>query len=148
MTKLQKRKLTGLVQGHGSVPKVYIKKQNSFQMPSLAWDHLATLISDAVSLVKALVGNTCLRLSWNGGRRWSPGIMNSALSVSPSAPDLMWTAVSLPLTRTAFLVAPCTKLFLPWHISTGLGSWGFIGSVNNCMWARSRLLVCSPGEPC
>lgn len=77
----------------------------------------------------------------------SPGIMNSQLSVSPSAPDLMWTAVSLPLTGTAFLVASCTKLFLPWHISAGSGSWGFIGGVNNCMWVRSQLLICSPGSP-
>lgn len=40
-------------------------KTNSLQMPSVAQDHLATLISEAVPSIKGLVGSKCLQKSWN-----------------------------------------------------------------------------------
>lgn len=81
-------------------------------MPRVARDHLATLVSDPMSC-QSFARKQVSKIELVQWETRSPGIMNSQLSLSPSAPDLMWTAVSLPLTGTAFLVASCTKLFLP-----------------------------------
>lgn len=121
VVKLQRGNLQWLVQGHGGLPKVSINskttptptppKTSNVRCP--AWLRITwqACLQGQCPLPQP-AGSEVRKLSWNSGGLKSR-IMNSALSAPPSALDLKWAAVSLPLTGTALTVAPCTKRFLP-----------------------------------
>lgn len=96
----------------GSVPKVYIKAKQ-FPDTQSGMGPLGNPDLGCCILVKALRATRAQdrveMVADVKSRHYELGTLSVSIR-----PDLMWTAVSLPLTRTAFLVAPCTgKLFLP-----------------------------------